>query len=1600
MTRPIRDHFPVSSLVELLHQRAATTPDAVAYSFLTVGEETARLTSRELDKRAKAIAARLQQFTSAGERALLLFPAGIEYICAFYGCLSAGVVAIPAYPPRMNRNLERLELILKDAQPSAVLTSAAVFRQMQTRFGESPNLTKLKWIVTDDIAPDEADSWVDPRVNRDTVAFLQYTSASTSKPKGVIVSHGNILHNQMIMNAAARGIPRTITVSWLPLFHDMGLISIVLASLYNGMRCYLMSPADFLKTPRLWLEAISRHRGTFSGAPDFAYQLCVDRISADQREGLDLSCWTIAYNGSEPIRSSTFERFTKAFAPCGFKPEAFFSCYGLAEHTLFATGGFFKESVAFSKRSLETHRPHLANGDESARLVSSGEPLFDTKVRIVDPQTLQPCASGHIGEIWLASQSTAQGYWNNDEASRRDFQAQLEGEPGNFLRTGDLGFLHEGELFVTGRIKDLIIIRGRNLIPQDIEQAVERCDPAIQPSCAAALSVDAAGAERLVVAAEVRREVWRKVNTKELIARIRSAVANEFDVVVSAVAILRPGTLPKTSSGKTQRAKVRKDFLAGSLTAIAEWRDEACFSTSQTEVQVAQRWSTPSIENWIVAKLAGYLKIPAHRIERDRPVSSLGLDSLLAATLTGEIEETFGIECDIEQLFTGEPAVKDLAQRLLSKTSSLQTLAPSKPPNGDSAVPASISPIQNYLEVQAPKGNGSNGKPAHPFTTHVNPQLARLLSQMAMDKTFIRGEGSWLWDEKGQRYLDFLAQYGALPFGLNPARIWSALTAVRDSGEPSFVQPSYLNAAGDLAKQLIAVAPTGMAYVTFANSGAEAVEAAIKLCRSTTGRHRILAASNGFHGKTLGALSATDKEKYQKPFGAPVPGFDYVPYGEIDALRKALATHRYAGFLVEPVQAEGGIVEPPAGYLRLARKACRESGTLFVADEIQTGMGRTGPMFVCCELGITPDVLVVAKALGGGLIPIGACLSTAAVYNPEFALKHTSTFAGNTLACRAGLATLDLLSENNRALLKQVASTGSRLKEGLLELKQRFPDLIGDVRGRGFLLGLRFSLNRNLVDYGLLGYLGELEEFTFLMVGYLLNFEGVRVGCTLNQGGVIRIEPPLTATWQECEYFLNALKRVLLLLEQRDIASLTAQISGLKLPIERPPRNGDSPRTGRRRSIEVQPGHGRFAFLVHPLAWKDYPKLDPSLSVLSEEQLATLSSRLADSFNPFVIGETRITGKNGKAAYGEFILIPRRADELKTMPRQQAIREIREGVLVAQKRGAKIVGLGAYTSVVTDGGLSLRGATGDLPALTTGNSYTAVAARDTVRLAVAERGWTLPLRTVAVVGAAGAIGRALSLLLANEVGRLILVGNPDHPEESRRALLHVAGLIVSSMDEANSRTRVQGSVASWIAERGFGPSTKRDRATLTRLGEDLIQRTGVVVISTDVEAVLPQADVIVCCTSSTQRFVRGDNLRSDAIVCDVSRPSNVSPDLLKRKPDVMVLNGGVIRLPENSRLGFDNFLPAGHAYACMAETMMLAMDHRYQDASLGFDLSLTQMLDLEQLALELDFQVVLDKQEPEIQPDTQILCPRSIDSDALPLSGGERGASPTRGLTL
>ncbi len=573
------------TLVDLLRNRAIENPTQIGYRFLVDGEtETVSLTYQELEQRSQAIAAHLQSVCPPGERALLLYQPGLEYISAFFGCLYAGVVAVPAYPPRQNRSLARIQTIITDTQAQVALTTKSIRSTLERRASETPELNSLDWLVTDYIPNNLAEKWQEPNINENTLAFLQYTSGSTATPKGVMITHRNLLHNSSLIHQCFGHSPNSQGVIWLPPYHDMGLIGGVLQPLYGGFPVLLMSPLIFLQSPVRWLKAISRYQATTSGGPNFAYDLCVRKIKPEQMHNLDLSSWEVAFNGAEPISYEILERFVSMFKPCGFRREAFYPCYGMAEATLIISGGDkFAPPVTrtVATKALEKNQIISATSETQATkiLVGCGPTLPEQQIKIVHPETLTLCAEGEVGEIWVSGQSIAQGYWRKPEETKQTFEAVLVDASiqESFMRTGDLGFLEVGELFVTGRLKDVIIINGRNHYPQDIEWTVEQSHSLIRAGCVAGFSVEVAGEERLVVVGEVERN-FREFTTRngksgtknsdhsqDLIKSILRTVSRNHDLQIYQVLLLKPGAIPKTSSGKVQRYACRDGFLAGTL---------------------------------------------------------------------------------------------------------------------------------------------------------------------------------------------------------------------------------------------------------------------------------------------------------------------------------------------------------------------------------------------------------------------------------------------------------------------------------------------------------------------------------------------------------------------------------------------------------------------------------------------------------------------------------------------------------------------------------------------------------------------------------------------------------------------------------------------------------------------------------------------------------------------------------------------------------------------------------------------------------------------------------------------------------------------------
>jgi acyl-CoA synthetase (AMP-forming)/AMP-acid ligase II len=566
---PLARNYP--SLVHLLMARANQQPNQIAYTFLLDGEDRSiSISYGELDRRARELGSLLQGLKLTGERAILMYPSGLEFIIAFLGCLYAGVIAVPAYPPRKNQSLERLQAIVSDCQAKEVLTTTAIKNSLETSIAHYPELVPFHWLATDNLPILFGSLPNFPEVGLDTLAFLQYTSGSTGSAKGVMVSHGNLLHNQEMLRQAWQNTERSVFVSWLPLFHDMGLIGAILQALYVGFPCVLLSPLDFLQKPARWLQAISHYGATISGSPNFAYDLCTYKVTPEQMDNLDLSLWQVAFNGAEPVQAETIKAFSKKFAPCGFREEAFYPCYGMAEATLFVSGGQ-KERLPILKtvdaEALADNEVILSTGGATKTLVGCGWAWNDQIVRIVDPDTFQVCPAGRVGEIWVSGASIAKGYWNHVEKTAETFHARtaLTGE-GPFLRTGDLGMIDEwGELFIMGRLKDTIVIRGRNHYPQDIEHTVERSHPALRAGGGAAFTLESDREEKLVIVQEVERTQIRKVDPDQVVANIREAIAARHGLQVHAIELIKPCSLPKTSSGKVQRARCRAKFIQGTL---------------------------------------------------------------------------------------------------------------------------------------------------------------------------------------------------------------------------------------------------------------------------------------------------------------------------------------------------------------------------------------------------------------------------------------------------------------------------------------------------------------------------------------------------------------------------------------------------------------------------------------------------------------------------------------------------------------------------------------------------------------------------------------------------------------------------------------------------------------------------------------------------------------------------------------------------------------------------------------------------------------------------------------------------------------------------
>lgn len=647
---PHRD-LPLLSLFE----HARNQPDTAAVSFLLDGEENVQTwTYVQLLCRARDISVALAKYK--GKHALILHPPGLEFIACLYACWMAGVVAVPSPLPkfsRHNRAATRFSALVEDAQVSVALIAADNLQRTLVFCRGNAGLEKLQWLATDTLPVSRNEAPASPvsTPGLDDLALLQYTSGSTGTPRGVMLSHGNIAANQAAIRSKFGHTPASSVCSWLPPHHDMGLIGGILQPLTLGIPVVLMDPSHFMQRPVRWLQAISRYRITSSGGPDFAYQLCTHAISDDECAGLDLSSWDLAFTGAEPIRATTLEQFTRRFAALGFRQESFYPCYGLAEATLLATGG------------EKTAAPRLKQLDGKTH-VACGTIIEHHKLRIVDAEG-NPCPDGKTGEILLAGPSIARGYWNHPANTAVNFQKS------GFLRTGDLGCLHDDELFVMGRLKDLIILGGRNFHPNDIEETTSTAHPALGASAAFSLTQD--NVERLIVAVEIRREERHTLHREKALQAVREAIAREYGLHATNILLLAPGALPRTTSGKIRRSACQDAYQANTWKVLATSAEQAIAvdaNASPTETLHNALSATPDerpklLLRYLERRTAQILGVPASWMNTRLPLAEQGVDSLMRVELLLQLETDLGSSIGMATL-TGEASLQSISNSILS----------------------------------------------------------------------------------------------------------------------------------------------------------------------------------------------------------------------------------------------------------------------------------------------------------------------------------------------------------------------------------------------------------------------------------------------------------------------------------------------------------------------------------------------------------------------------------------------------------------------------------------------------------------------------------------------------------------------------------------------------------------------------------------------------------------------------------------------------------------------------------------------------------------------------------------------------------------------
>ncbi|HEY2234110.1 MAG TPA: AMP-binding protein, partial [Candidatus Angelobacter sp.] len=740
----------VNNLTDLLRNRAEAKPSARAYVWLIDGElEGGALSRAALEEKAGTIGIKLNCLNPKPESVLLIFPPGLQFIEALFGCWYAGIIAIPAYVPRSNHDLVRIEGMLRDSGCTIVLTLREIAPYVQKAI--SAINPKIETLAIEELEERETKYGIDPQPQCREIAYLQYTSGSTASPKGVIVTHANVLANLKYIESQGGFAETSLSVNWLPHFHDMGLIYGILQPLFTGFTTVSFAPNAFTHKPSRWLSAITRYRGTHCGGPNFAYDLCVERVTREECASLDLSCWQVAFNGAEPIRSETLKRFTNYFSAAGFRSQAFYPVYGLAEATLKITSGApgaGPKYCSVDSAEIEKHKVRVVDSasTSASTIVSCGRWHTPHKVAIVNPETKEECATDQVGEVWVAGPSVATGYWRNEVATQHAFGSFSRSGKGPFLRTGDLGFVYRHELFITGRLKDCIIVRGRNHYPQDIEESVEESHPALRRNGSAAFCLEQDGHERVVLVSQVKRQF--KGNLDEIIETVRKVIAENHELQAFAIVLVKTGGLPRTSSGKVQRQLCKALFSENKLPVL---RQSILDDRSESENKEAriQRDSLlamdmgkrrAALRTYIRHAVVRVLRRPFDHTSGNCALASLGFDSLMLAELKHTIEAELAISLSLERLFGAD--IDSIAEDMLGQieTASYSTDGMSSPERvrDRKYAPASHSQEQIWLIQELfPETSAYN----LPIALCLREKLNAAVLQRSLDAIWARHEG-------------------------------------------------------------------------------------------------------------------------------------------------------------------------------------------------------------------------------------------------------------------------------------------------------------------------------------------------------------------------------------------------------------------------------------------------------------------------------------------------------------------------------------------------------------------------------------------------------------------------------------------------------------------------------------------------------------------------------------------------------------------------------------------------------------------------------------------------------------------------------------------